>query len=154
MSNTALELKFDQPIKISDLICFAIYSASTAMNRAYQPYLSKLGLTYPQYITLSALWHRDGVTVGTLCRSLKMETNTMTPILQRLEKQELITRERGREDERQVIVRLTAEGSNIKENQRDIVNCVIAETDFDRNTLDELITSITELRNNLSENSA
>lgn len=152
MPKDTLDPKPNQSAHIENMICFAIYSASTAMNRAYQPYLSKLGLTYPQFITLSVLLHGDGATVGSLCRSLKMETNTLTPILQRLEKQELITRERGRKDERQVIVRLTTEGQSMMEKQQDIVNCIIADTDFDRSTLDDLIASTTELRDNLNEN--
>lgn len=154
MSNNALESESSQSVEINDLVCFAIYSASTAMNRTYKPYLSKLGLTYPQYITLSALWHEDGVTVGHLCKTLMIETNTLTPILQRLEKQELVTRERGQDDERQVIVRLTTDGWDIKRNQPDIISCVAADTDFDRHTLNNLVASITELRDNLNENNA
>lgn len=152
MLNDSLDSDSKQPVHINDLICFAIYSASTAMNRAYQPYLSKLGLTYPQYITLSALWQNDGVTVGSLCRSLKVETNTLTPLLKRLEKQGLIARKRGKEDERQVIIWLTNEGRNIKQHQSGITDCVIAETDIDHKTLDDLVASITKLRDNLNGN--
>ncbi|MEW7009726.1 MULTISPECIES: MarR family winged helix-turn-helix transcriptional regulator [unclassified Lentilitoribacter] len=154
MPSNIYESEPDSEIKISNLICFAIYSASTAMNRTYQPYLSKLGLTYPQYITLSALWQKDRVTVGSLCRSLQMETNTLTPILQRLEGRALVTRVRGEKDERQVIVELTPEGKSIKKNQIDIVNCITADTELDRHTLEELVAGIIELRDNLNEKSA
>lgn len=154
MSNNVSEPKANQPASINDLFCFAVYSASTAISRAYQPYLSKLGLTYPQYITLSALWEEDNVTLGCLCQVLRLETNTLTPILQRLEKRELIIRERGHDDGRKVMIRLTSEGRTLARNQSDIFNCVVADTDFDRNTLDNLVFTITELRDNLIENNS
>jgi DNA-binding MarR family transcriptional regulator len=83
-----------------------------------------------------------------------METNTLTPILQRLEGRALVTRVRGEKDERQVIVELTPEGKSIKKNQIDIVNCITADTELDRHTLEELVAGIIELRDNLNEKSA
>ena len=68
---------------LDDQLCFAIYSANTAINRMYRPYFSKLGLTYPQYIALLALWETDDVTVGALGKRLFLDTNTLTPLLKR-----------------------------------------------------------------------
>ena len=94
----------DEPVlpkRAEELICFALYSASHAMNRSYQPHLSALALTYPQYIALVGLWEGDGITVGQLCERLFTETSTLTPVLKRLEKQGHIERRRGKHDERQ-----------------------------------------------------
>lgn len=154
MSNNTLEPEIGQLIEFSDQICFAIYSASNALNRAYQPYLSEFGLTYPQYITLSTLWQKDGMTVTDLCSLLKMRTDTLAPILQRLETRELITREGCAKEGRPVIIRLTAEGKSIQDSQHDILSCIIADTNLDRAALDNLIASVTELRDNLNENNS
>ncbi len=92
---------------LDDQLCFAIYSANTAINRMYRPYLSKLGLTYPQYIALLALWETDDVTVGALGKRLYLDTNTLTPLLKRLEGMGHLTRTRDPRDERVVRIRLT-----------------------------------------------
>ena len=86
MPSTADIVDLELPKRAEDLICFALYSANQAMNRSYQPHLSALGLTYPQYIALVGLWEGDGITVGQLCERLFTETSTLTPVLKRLEK--------------------------------------------------------------------
>ncbi|MDF2233300.1 MarR family transcriptional regulator [Albimonas sp. CAU 1670] len=92
------------------MLCFALYSASHAMNRVYRPWLERLGLTYPQFLAMTALWSRDDRMVGELCAELKLATSTLTPVLKRLETLGLIERRRDHGDARAVRVTLTPEG--------------------------------------------
>jgi DNA-binding MarR family transcriptional regulator len=104
----------DDP-KLGDFLCFAVYSANLAFGRAYKPFLEELGLTYPQYITLVALWEEDEQTVGALGDKLFLESNTLTPILKKLEAMGYVTRRRDPADERQVRVSLTPAGRALRE---------------------------------------
>ncbi len=139
----------DLPTRIDELICFALYSASNAMNRTYRPLLSPLGLTYPQYITLTALWEKDGVTVGTLCDRLMTETSTLTPLLKRLEQSGYIERHRSSADERQVFVHLTDAGRKLRKEAPEITRCVVDSTGIAPADLAELVRTIGRLRGNL-----
>lgn len=100
---------------LSDYLCFAVYSANLAIGRAYRPVLDVLGLTYPQYIALIALWEQDGQTVTGLGEKLFLESNTLTPLLKKMEAAGYLRRERGQADERQVLVSLTPEGRALRE---------------------------------------
>ena len=101
--------------KLSNFICFAVYSANLAFGRAYKPILDALGLTYTQYIALVALYEADDQTVGALGEKLFLESNTLTPILKKLEQGGYIRRLRDPSDERQVRVSLTAAGRRLVE---------------------------------------
>lgn len=101
--------------KLSNFLCFAIYSANLAFNRAYKPILDKLGLTYTQYIAMVALSEEDNQTVGTLGEKLFLESNTLTPMLKKLESTGYIRRHRDPADERQVRVSLTPAGRQLLE---------------------------------------
>jgi len=101
--------------KLSDQLCFAAYSFTHALNRAYRPLLEPLGLTYPQYLVMLVLWEADGQTVKEIGERLRLDSGTLTPLLKRLETGGYVTRRRGREDERQVIVHLTDEGRALSE---------------------------------------
>ena len=101
--------------KLADFLCFSIYSANLAFGRAYRPILDELGLTYTQYITIIALWEQDGQTVGSLGEKLFLESNTLTPILKKLETMGYLRRERDPGDERQVLVSLTDAGRALRE---------------------------------------
>ena len=102
-------------LTLEDQLCFALYGASVAVQRAYKPLLDELGITYPQYLALSSLWENDGQTVGSIARRLDLEPSTITPILKRLEQAGFVTRERQANDERQVVVRLTVAGRSMRE---------------------------------------
>ncbi|MEP4704821.1 MAG: MarR family transcriptional regulator [Hyphomicrobiales bacterium] len=147
MSRTVLN--DDLPKSAKELICFSIYSAGHAFNRAYAPLLKKLNLTYPQYITLTVLWEKDGVSVGELCEYLKLESSTLTPLLKRLEGLGHVERRRGKIDERQVFVFLTHSGSALEKEAGDITKCIIGQTGYDFETLDEMVSLITSLRDNI-----
>ena len=101
--------------KLSNFLCFAIYSANLAFGRAYKPILDKLGLTYTQYIAMVALSEEDDQTVGALGEKLFLESNTLTPILKKLESMGYIRRRRDPADERQVRVSLTPAGRRLLE---------------------------------------
>lgn len=102
------------PVPLEEQLCFAIYSAGIAIQRAYRPLLDDLGLTYPQYLVLNILWREDGQTVGSIAQQLALESSTLTPLLKRLEAAALIHRTRNPSNERQVIVSLTAEGTALR----------------------------------------
>lgn len=101
--------------KLSEFLCFAIYSANLAFGKAYKPILDELGLTYTQYIAIIALWEQDNQTVSGLGEKLFLESNTLTPILKKLEAMGYLRRQRDPSDERQVLVSLTVEGRRLRE---------------------------------------
>jgi DNA-binding MarR family transcriptional regulator len=98
------------PVLLEEQLCFAIYSAGIAIQRAYKPLLDDLGLTYPQYLVLNVLWREDGQTVGKIAQQLALESSTLTPLLKRLETAGLIRRTRNPDNERQVLVSATQQG--------------------------------------------
>jgi len=101
--------------KLSNFLCFAVYSANLAFGRVYKPILDKLGISYTQYIALVALGEEDDQTVGALGEKLFLESNTLTPILKKLETLGHIERRRDPADERQVRVSLTPAGRRLLE---------------------------------------
>lgn len=103
------------PGKLGDFLCFAVYSANLAFGRAYRPILDKLGLTYTQYVTLVALGEAENQTVGDLGDKLFLESNTLTPILKKLQQLGLASRQRDPADERQVRVNLTDAGRALQQ---------------------------------------
>ena len=101
--------------RLGDFLCFAIYSANLAFGRAYRKGLEDLGLTYPQWIAIVALWEQDGQTVSELGEKMFLESNTLTPVLKKLETMGYLRRQRDPADERQVRVSLTDEGRLLRE---------------------------------------
>jgi DNA-binding MarR family transcriptional regulator len=97
-------------IELSDLLCFDIYSAARAVTRAYRPLLSRLGLTYPQYLVMVTLWESAPRTVKDLGESLELDSGTLSPLLKRLEASGLVTRQRRLDDERTVEITPTPKG--------------------------------------------
>lgn len=107
-------MKYDQ-LKLENQLCFPVYAASRLITREYQPYLDELEITYPQYLVLMILWEKDEMPVNDIAKKLILNTNTITPLLKRMETQGLVNRERSKEDERKVIVKLTEKGNELKE---------------------------------------
>ena len=101
--------------RLGDFLCFAVYSANLAYGRAYKPILDELGVTYTQWIAIVALWEQDEQTVSGLGEKLFLESNTLTPILKKLEALGYLVRRRDAADERQVIVKLTDKGRALRE---------------------------------------
>ena len=106
MENTQLQL--------SNQICFPLYSVSRLITKAYKPYLEKMGITYPQYLVLMVLWENDRISVNQISEKLVLNTNTLSPLLKRMEKMNLLQRNRSSKDERSVIVELTEKGENLQ----------------------------------------
>jgi DNA-binding MarR family transcriptional regulator len=109
-----------EPRKLADFLCFTIYSTNLALGRAYKPILEELGLTYTQYIAIIALWEEDEQTVSSLGEKLFLESNTLTPILKKLETMGYVRRRRDAADERQVRIALTEAGRALREKGLDI----------------------------------
>jgi MarR family transcriptional regulator, organic hydroperoxide resistance regulator len=105
---------------LDSLLCLDIYATSRLMTRAYRPLLAALDLTYPQYLVMVALWDEDGRTVKNLGDTLELDSGTLSPLLKRLEAAGLITRNRTRKDEREVEVRLTPVGTELRERAHQI----------------------------------
>ncbi|MBB3950800.1 MarR family winged helix-turn-helix transcriptional regulator [Aureimonas jatrophae] len=97
-------------IPLDDQLCFSLYGASMAVGRAYKPLLDRMGITYPQYLLLSALGEEDERSIGAIADRLMLESSTITPLVKRLAAAGLVDRERNPQNERQVIVRLTQAG--------------------------------------------
>ncbi len=102
-------------LKLDNQVCFRLYTAARLVIQAYTPFLTKLGITYPQYLVLMVLWEQDKQPVNDIAHRLHLETNTVTPLLQRMEKLGIVVRQRGKEDKRQQIVSLTEKGRLMEE---------------------------------------
>ena len=103
-----------EEFKLENQLCFRLYTASRLITQAYHPLLSEQGLTYPQYLVLLVLWEKDAQPVNDIAKRLFLETNTVTPLLQRMEKGGILTRAKGRKDARQMIVSLTRKGKDLQ----------------------------------------
>lgn len=133
--------------KLADFLCFAVYSANLAYGRAYKPILEKLGLTYTQYIAVVALWEEDNLTVSALGAKLFLESNTLTPILKKLETAGYLTRRRDPEDERQVRVSLTEAGRRLREKGLNMT--LVKQTGLPAEEFSRLQREVSNLRDNL-----
>jgi MarR family transcriptional regulator, organic hydroperoxide resistance regulator len=147
------ELKPSNPApagpRLADFLCFAIYSTNLAYGRAYKPLLDELGLTYTQYIAIVALWEQNNQTVSGLGEKLFLESNTLTPILKKLEAVGYLRRQRDPSDERQVLVSLTDAGRGLREKlgARNLVKAAgLSPEEFPK-----LQKAVVALRNNLIE---
>ncbi len=136
-------------LPLPDMICFALYSATHAMQHVYKPLLDDLGLTYPQYLVLTVLWAQDSQTVGALGRQVQLESNTLTPLLKRMEERGLVTRARDGRDERQVRITLTDAGEALKQRAAHIPACVLEKSGLAVDDLTRLRDQITTLRDHL-----
>ncbi len=101
-------------LQIDNQICFRLYTAARLVTQAYTPMLTELGITYPQYLVLMVLWEKDCQPVNDIAHRLLLETNTVTPLLQRMEKLGIVSRMKGKEDKRQHIVSLTEKGKQME----------------------------------------
>lgn len=104
----------EDKFKLENQLCFRLYTASRLLTQAYHPLLSEHGLTYPQYLVLLVLWEKDAQPVNDIAKRLFLETNTVTPLLKRMEAEGIVTRSKGKEDARQMIVKLTNKGRDLQ----------------------------------------
>lgn len=135
-------MEYEQ-LKLNNQLCFRLYTASRLITGAYKPYFEPLEITFPQYLVLMVLWESDSLTVNAIAHRLLLETNTITPLLQRMEKLGLVTRTVGKTDARQHIVKLTEKGRRMQEQAKNIPQClgseVVEKTGLSFQELSELI---------------
>ncbi len=105
----------NQRYLLDNQLCFHLYAASRLVTRCYQPVLDDLGITYPQYLVLMVLWENDNVNLSWLADRLKLQSNTLTPLLKRMQEQGLLIRNRSQSDERNILISLTDKGRNLKQ---------------------------------------
>ena len=149
-SRSAPATTTDPWLSLDRQVCFALYSASLAMTKAYQPLLAPLGLTYPQYLVLLVLWEDDGITVSQLGARLALDSGTLTPLLKRLESQQLVSRQRDPEDERRVRLNLTPKGRALKARAAEIPRSMACATGCSLDELTQLAARLRQLRERLS----
>ncbi|WP_044209222.1 MarR family winged helix-turn-helix transcriptional regulator [Flammeovirga sp. OC4] len=111
-----------EQLKLSNQFCFPLYAASRFITQQYRPLLEKLEVTYPQYLVLLVLWEEDGIPIKEITEKLLLETNTLTPLLKRMQTNGLIERTRSKEDERIVTISLTEKGKKLQEKAEEIPN--------------------------------
>lgn len=111
-------------LKLDNQLCFRLYTAARLVTSSYTPYFKEFGITYPQYLVLMLLWENDNLVISEITEQLHLETNTVTPLLQRMEKQGLLVRQKSSSDSRQRIVSLTAKGKELEEQIKDVPNCL------------------------------
>src|SRR5690349_16419159 len=140
----------DALLMLGNQLCFAVYSTAHAFNRVYKPLLDRLGLTYPQYLVMLALWERDGVPIKDIGERLFLDSGTLTPLLKRLETAELIKRTRSTEDERQVLIALTSKGETLRERARAVPQSILAASACSIGELVTMKNEIVALRDRLN----
>jgi len=134
---------------LDNQLCFALYSTSLMMTKVYKPLLQELNLTYPQYLAMLVLWERDGLTVGEVSTRLLTDPGSLTPLLKRLEAEGLISRTRSKEDERVVLLTLTAQGKALHTKAQSIPHCILAASGINLEQLKALQKDLLALRGNL-----
>lgn len=110
----------DEILKLSNQVCFPLYACGKEIVRKYQPYLEKLDLTYTQYIVLLVLWEKDKISVKEIGEKLYLDSGTLTPLLNKLEKKGYIKKQKQPHDERELIISLTKSGLSLKEEAKKI----------------------------------
>ena len=137
-------MEYEQ-LKLDNQLCFRLYTAARLTMGAYHPYLDPLGITYPQYLVLLVLWEKDKQPVNDIAHKLMLETNTVTPLLQRMEKAGIVKRTPGKEDSRQRIVSLTKTGIEMREQAKHIPECLSAEIIKNEGSVEEIAQMIPTL---------
>ncbi|MDQ8700640.1 MarR family transcriptional regulator [Hyphomicrobium sp. LHD-15] len=140
------------PVPLDDQLCYAVYSAGIAIQRAYKPLLDELGLTYPQYLVLNVLWEEDRQNVGAIASQLALESSTLTPLLKRLESAGLVHRARNPDNERQVVVALTDKGRALRVKSGCLGNALLSASGQTPRELGVLNADVRRLRDAIYEN--
>lgn len=138
--------------KLSELLCFSLYSTSLAMNKLYRKLLKPLGITYPQYLVLIVLWQHRSCSVSYIGEQLYLDSATLTPLLKRMESAGLVTRRRAQDDERHVIVELTEQGDALEAKVEEIIQEALCASQLSMDELAKTKTAIEALRQNLLSN--
>lgn len=145
MDNETLE----KGLRLDKQLCFALYGAAHAFTRAYKPLLSPLGLTYPQYVVMMALWEDDDISVKALGEKVGLDSGTLSPLLKRLEQINYVSRRRDVADERVVFITLTEEGRALKRRALDVFAAIGDQTGCDIGEIESLRDSLKRLKGHL-----
>ena len=143
----------DRTPQLDEQLCFSLYAASLAMNKVYRQRLRPLGITYLQYLVLMVLWQQDTLTVTGIGERLFLDSATLTPLLKRMETQELISRTRAVNDERQVIISLMPAGSALRKQAATLNAAVSCATECSPTEANVLNQQLVKLRGALLKNS-
>ncbi len=136
--------------RLDEQLCFALYAAANAMQRAYTPLLAPFGLTYLQYLVLLVLWEADDLAVGEIGKRLHLDSGTLTPVLRRLEGLGFVKRRRSIEDERTVRIRLSPAGSALEREMDAMRIALLPKVALDASTIAKLRDSLRSLHRNLT----
>lgn len=140
----------EAPVTVDQFLCFALYSASLAMTKLYQSRLKPLGLTYPQYLVLLALWEKDNVTVSELGARVQLDSGTLSQLLKRLEQSGIISRKRDvGGDERRVLISVTEQGQQLKIDAAGVPADMVSVMDTPYEELADLTARVATLRQKL-----
>ncbi|AKA68867.1 MULTISPECIES: MarR family winged helix-turn-helix transcriptional regulator [Clostridium] len=140
-----------ESLKLDNQLCFALYACAKEVTRIYKPLLDKFGITYTQYITLLVLWEHDNITVKELGKKLHLDSGTLTPLLKKLENMKLLERLRDTHDERNVYIKLTDKGVNMRDEALEIPKKMFCSTGISIEEASNLKDKLKNLLNNLDE---
>ncbi|HEX3423608.1 MAG TPA: MarR family transcriptional regulator [Sphingomicrobium sp.] len=144
-------MEYEFPLPLDRQLGFGLYSAFMAVSRTYKPWLDKLGLTYPQYLVMCVLWEDEDQTIGGIAGRLDLEPSTITPLVKRLEQAGRVVRQRNPADERQVNVKLTAQGRAIRPKTRSLADALYGKAGMTPNEVADLNTRVKALRDAFRE---
>ncbi|MED4008341.1 MarR family transcriptional regulator [Priestia aryabhattai] len=136
-------------LQLENQLCFSIYATSREITKVYKPLLDKLGVTYPQYLALLVLWEHETLSVKKMGKLLYLDSGTLTPMLKRMQDQELVIRERSHEDERVVFISLTEKGKKLRDKACHIPEEVFSMTNKSQGELEKLKETLQELLQSL-----
>ncbi|MFE7797411.1 MarR family winged helix-turn-helix transcriptional regulator [Nocardia sp. NPDC057440] len=122
-------------LSLAAQLCFALYSTSRSMTAAYRPFLDAMGVTYPQYLALLALWERPAITMKELGEQLRLDYGTVSPLIQRLQAHGLVESIRSAHDRRAVELRATDAGQALRHQAREMIESVLATVDYPLDTV-------------------
>ena len=137
-----------EQLKLDNQVCFRLYTVARLITQGYQPWLSKLGITYTQYIVLMVLWEKDHQPVNDIARRLLLETNTVTPLIKRMEMEKIVVRRKDNQDARKTIVSLTERGKAMQEDAAEIPGCMsrmLMESGLTAETFATLVPALDEI---------
>ena len=135
---------------LNNQLCFSLYAATNSIIRYYRIYLNEIGITYTQYLVLLVLWEHESCNIKKIAETLKLDSPTITPIVQKLEKMNLVNRVRELGDERKVIVSLTKNGIDLEVQVADIQNKVACKTHLNTKEFNELKSTLNKLADTMS----
>ncbi len=138
--------------KLSDNVCFALYTATNSLVRAFRPLLDEYDLTYPQYIVMHSLWYKNDVSLKELSQDTHLDSGTLTPIVKRLELKGLLTRKVSDLDERKKVISLTQKGSQLKQDAQELTAKLESRSSMSAESIEALRVLCLELDTNLRQN--